>query len=162
MSKDIRLMIDKINSLKRSLNENTTIYPPIPQPLYHGQPAKYDHKGSVIKPEKFTQFDQSKKRFLGDDNYGIYFTPNKREAYQYAEGGNVYVCQVKINNPYYYEHLFSYNNKGLIKSATFITKEDKQKLIDHGYDGVAFLDNIDRIGEVIALDPNQIKILEII
>ena len=144
------------------IKEDTNRYPPIPDVLYHGQPPKYDNRGVRTEPVKFDKFNQNFKRFLGDANYGFYFTPSKSEATKYAEGGNVYVCKVNIKNPYYYENEFAYTNNGLINIATFIKEKDKQKLIENGYDGIVLLDIADNIGEVIALYPEQIEILEII
>jgi len=143
---------------------NNKKYPAIPKILYHGQPPKWDEKGKRTEPKIFKSFDQSKKRFLRDDNYGFYFTPNKREAYDYAEGGNVYVCNVNIKNPYYFENDFHYLDRKdrFIKSANFIDKEDFDKLKRNGYDGVVLLDIMGNIGEVIALDSKQIKILKVI
>jgi hypothetical protein len=148
-------------TIREYLNEQVKQYPSIPDILYHGQPPKYVN-GKRIEPIKFDKFDQRQKRFLSDENIGFYFTPSKREAQEYAEGGNVYVCKVNIKNPYYYENDFAYNNNGLIKTATFITNEEKSILEENGYDGVVLLKYWDRIGEVIALHPNQIQILEII
>jgi len=147
--------------IREYLNEQVKQYPQIPNILYHGQPPKYID-GKHIEPIKFDKFDQKQKRFLSDENIGFYFTPSKREAQEYAEGGNVYVCKVNIKNPYYYENDFAYNNNGLIKIATFITNEEKSILEENGYDGVVLLTFMDKIGEVIALYTNQIQILEII
>lgn len=99
---------------------------------------------------------------MRDDNYGFYFTDSKREAFQYAEGGVVYVCKVDIKNPYYFENYFNYLDKKdrFISSATFISKEDKEKLEKHGYDGVVLLTISNKIGEVIALYPEQIEIIK--
>ena len=148
-------------SIRKCLNEQIKKYPPIPEILYHGQPPKYNN-GKRIDPIKFDKFDQNQKRFLRDENIGFYFTPSKREAQDYAEGGNVYVCNVNIKKPYYYENEFAYNDSGLIKIATFMTDRDKNILEENGYDGVVLLTFMNKIGEVIALYPNQIKILEII
>lgn len=144
--------------------KNQKIYPPIPDILYHGQPAKWDENGRKNPAVVFDKFDQSKKRFLGNDNYGFYFADTKYQAFQYAEGGHVYVCKVDIKNPFYYEYEFSFLDKKdrFISSATFITKEDKEKLEKYGYDGVVLLTPVNKIGEVVALYPKQIKIVDII
>jgi hypothetical protein len=151
------------NHSNNNLNEDysTNNYPPIPDILYHGQPPKYVN-GKRIEPTKFSKFDQKEKRFLKDDNFGFYFTPRKKIAYDYAEGGNVYTCKVNIKNPYYYENIFTYNNKGIIKIATFIDEKDKENLINNGYDGVVLLDFSNQISEVIALYPEQIHIIDVL
>jgi hypothetical protein len=138
--------------------------PAIPDILYHGQPPKYDSSNNYkrIDPVKFTKFDRNFKRFTDEKHWGFYFTPYKHIAYNYAEGGNVYVCKVNIKNPYYYLYNYSYDNTGLIKSATFITKADYDKLIKNGYDGVVLMEMGNEIGEIIALYPEQIEILKII
>ena len=143
------------------LNENDVgKYPTIPNLVYHGQPPIY--KGGERKePVKFDKFSLDDKRFLKDDNHGFYFTSSKHEAIDYAEGGNVYTCTLNINNPYYYEYLYSYNNKGLIKSQTFINTSDYNKLIDAGYDGVIGLDPMNKLGEIVALHSEQIKIIDV-
>ena len=136
-------------------------HPKIPNLAYHGQPPKYDSHGIRTEPPVIDKFNLDNKRFLKDGNVGFYFTPNEHEAASYAEGGNVYICTLDIKNPYYYESIFSYNNKGLIKSATFIDMNDKNKLEENGYDGVVLLDGINRIGEIVALYPEQIKIIKV-
>ena len=147
-------------TIREYFNVRIKKYPPIPEIVYHGQPPKYVN-GKRIDPIKFDKFDQHQKRFLSDENIGFYFTPSKRDAQDYAEGGNVYVCNVNIKNPYYYENEFAYNNSGLISSSTFMTDKDKNILEENGYDGVVGLTFMGNIGAVIALYPNQIKILEI-
>jgi hypothetical protein len=154
--------IKLINENRSNLLENNNKYPEIPNILYHGQPPKYDNKGNRSEPVKFKKFDQSQKRFLKNNHYGFYFTPSKNEAFDYAEGGNVYECNVIIKNPYYYEYMFSYTNNGLIKSGNFIDREDYDKLQKNNYDGVVILTSMNEIGEVIALNPEQIKIIKII
>lgn len=151
----------ELRQIIREEIEKIRQYPPIPNILYHGQPPKYEN-GKRIEPVKFDKFDQSQKRFLDDKNVGFYFTPNKYEAKEYAEGGYVYICNVKLKNPYYYENRFAYNNTGLIKSPNFITKKDKRILEKNDYDGVVILNPMYKISEVIALYPNQIKIKKII
>ena len=138
--------------------------PDLPEILYHGQPPKYDSSNNYkrVEPVKFDKFDRSFKRFTDKDDYGFYFTPSKARAYDYAEGGNVYVCKVNIKNPYYHLYHYDYDNTGLIKSATFIKKADYDKLIEHGYDGVILMNWGNEIGEVVALYPEQIEILNVI
>jgi hypothetical protein len=157
----VKIIKEEYNLL---FENNQNKYPPIPDILYHGQPAKWDEKGRKTPAIVFDKFDQSKKRFLQKNNYGFYFTDSKYEAFQYAEGGHVYVCKVYIKNPFYYENEFSFLDKKdrFISSATFITKEDKEKLEKYGYDGVVLLTPVGKIGEVVALYPEQIKILDIL
>ena len=136
-------------------------YPAIPSELYHGQPPTYVD-GKRIEPVIIDTFDQNKRRFLKDGNYGFYFTPSVAEAFDYAEGGNVYMCSLNIKNPYYYEDIFGYTNTSLIKSPNFISKEDIDKLESNGYDGVVILNIFKEIGEVVALYPEQIKIIKML
>ena len=143
------------------LNEtNIKEYPTIPSLVYHGQPPKYKggEKQDAVKIDKFSLDD---KRFLKDDNHGFYFTPQKSLAVSYAEGGNVYTCTLNINNPYYYEYLYAYNNKGLISNSSFINTSDYNKLIDAGYDGVIALGPMNDIWEIVALHSEQIKIIDV-
>lgn len=154
--------------IKRLLREGldkdgNVVYDIIPDVVYHGQPPKYDNKGNRSEPIVFDKFDQSKKRFLMDNHVGFYFTPDEREARDYAEGGNVYVCSLDIKNPYYLDsHGIHVNGKGLIKSGNFFTKEDMDKLISNGYDGLVIVTGIGRCGEIIAFHSDQIKIIEVI
>ena len=152
---DVRKIIREV------LEENTGIkYPEIPKLVYHGQPPKYVN-GERHEPVKFDNFSIDDKRFLKSDNHGFYFTADKREAADYAEGGNIYTCTLSIKNPYYYEDMYNYNNKGLIKSANFINSYDLDKLVSSGYDGVVLLTAMNKVGEIIALYPEQIKIISV-
>jgi hypothetical protein len=149
--------------IKKLLREtNNKKYPTIPNLVYHGQPPKYKG-GERQAPVKFDKFSLDDKRFLKDDNHGFYFTPQKSLAIAYADGGNVYTCSLNINNPYYYEHsstyIYSYNNKGFISNPSFINTSEYNKLIDAGYDGVIALGPMNDIWEIVALHPEQIKII---
>lgn len=137
-------------------------YPPIPNIVYHGQPPTYDNKGNRSEPIKFSKFDQNKKRFLKDQHYGFYLTPYRNLAIDYAEGGNLYVCNVNLKNPYYYEYMFGYSNDGLIKAPNFLTKNDVNILNKNGYDSVVTLSPMYEIEQVIPLKSEQIKIVEVI
>lgn len=150
-----------IKSLADYLIEKVKSYPEIPRILYHGQPDDYSNNIRKSAVE-FSKFNQSTKRFLKDGHVGFYFTPDKQEAFDYAEGGNVYVCNVILKNPYYFEHIFNYNSKGLIKNANLIDVSSKDKLLANGYDSVIILDFANTVGEVVVFDQNQIEILEII
>jgi hypothetical protein len=157
MSKDIRDFLNNVRG-KQALNEGINNYPPVPKILYHGQDATYDHNGNRTEPVIITKFSDDRKRFLHDGNVGFYFTPNKRLAINYAGSGNLYTCEVEIKNPYYFEHMFLYNNKGLIKSAKFIDSDNRNKLFENGFDAVAILDAVDNIYEVVVFDADKIKI----
>lgn len=158
-------MKELIKKLLKEELEKSIEYPKIPDLVYHGQAPKYDNKGNRLPLPKIDTFNLNNKRFLRDEHIGFYFSPSKREATDYAEGGYVYTCNLNIKNPYYYEPIFHYNNQGLIRSANFITKEDMMKLISNGYDGVVLLENwigkTFRLGEIIAFYPEQIKILDV-
>ena len=144
--------------LREGLEESGKKYPTIPSLVYHGQPPKYNG-AEKQEPVKFDKFSLDDKRFLKDGNHGFYFTADKYEAIDYAEGGNVYTCTLNINNPYYYEAIYAYTDKGFIKSANFISTSDYNKLINAGYDGVVLLTVMNKLGEIIALHPEQIKII---
>jgi len=148
--------------IREVLEENDTDvkYPEIPKLVYHGQPPKYVN-GERQEPIKFDKFNIDDKRFLKSDNHGFYFTDDKMEAADYAEGGNIYTCTLDIKNPYYYEDIYNYNNKGLIRSGNFIDTSNLEKLVSNGYDGVVLLTAMNKVGEIIALYPEQIEIISV-
>lgn len=150
--------------MKIYISESIDELPKIPDIVYHGQAPKYEYIGNgktKSSLEKFEQFSNNYKRFLQKTNVGFYFTPQKALAQAYAEGGYIYTCELDIKNPYYYLNRYNYSGEGLIKNPSFITQDDIKKVTKMGYDGIASLDIVGNIMEIVVFDPSRVKILNV-
>lgn len=109
--------------------------------LYHGQPAFWyevkDKKSVQHETKEIKKFHDKEQRFGGNTG-GIFFTESKDIALEYANekegGGRLYSVHLDMRKPFVYET--NKYTKYLPMGVSGIKKEQIEKLIEMGYDGV--------------------------
>ena len=115
-----------------------------PLPAYHGSNIDFNEFDT-------NSFGKTDAGFLG---FGFYFYAGTSESYRDSSGyGKVSPYFLKMNEPYY---ITGEEQGNLIEQDSIdYSKEFTDNLIDEGYDGVYF--NEDLRGEHVVFSPNQIK-----
>lgn len=138
-----------------------------PLPVYHGQSKFYysydeNNKWNQYENEKINVFDKSLRRFTHAE-IGFYFS-DKQTAKEYADNnGYVYEVFLKIMNPLINKDGVDFNINNKILDSRKLDKNDYNLLLVNNIDGlISFFNygNYTRLNEIVAFEPNQIKLAD--